>query len=219
VPSIIVPARPNIIVPARPTGRRPRPEGGERPLRFGIVGRLAPWKGQHVFLAAFARAFPTGDHRAVVVGGALFHDQGYEAELRALAATLGLDTRVELRGHCDDVGAELARLDVFVHASVTPEPFGRVIVEAMAAGLPVIASRAGGPMEIVDDGRTGLLVTPGDEAALAAAMQRLAGSASLRSRLGAASAEAAGCFSAQRVVDGVMGAYGEALVARHRRRH
>lgn len=202
VPGIILRQRAN-------QGRTGRVENGA--LRVGMVGRLARWKGQHVFLAAFAQAFPQGEEQAVLVGGALFRDDGYEAELRALVKTLGLDRRVEFRGHCDDVDSELQFLDVFVHASVTPEPFGRVIVEAMAAELPVIATRAGGPMELIDHDRTGILVTPGSVPELSAALRRLAASPPLRARLAKAACAATTDFSEERVVNGVMGVYRQVM--------
>jgi glycosyltransferase involved in cell wall biosynthesis len=85
-----------------------------------------------------------------------------------------------------DIQRHIATLDVVVHASIIPEPFGQVIIEGMAAGKPVIASRGGGATEIVIDGVSGLLVPMKDDEALAAAMRELLGDAGLRERLGAA---------------------------------
>ncbi len=116
----------------------------------------------------------------------MFGEEAYEERLHALAGELGVADRVEFRGFRDDVRAELAELDVLVHASTTPEPFGQVVLEGMAAGLPVVAAAAGGRAEIVTDGVDGLLVAPGDAAALAAALTRLAADPQLRERLGAA---------------------------------
>ncbi len=155
-------------------------------LRVGMVGRLAPWKGQHVFIEAFARARPSGPDRAVVIGSAMFGEDDYEQTLRELVAKLGLEDRVELAGFRSDVEAELADLDVLVHASVSPEPFGQVVVEGLAAGLAVVASDAGGPAEIIRPGVDGLLCPPGDVDALAEALDRLLGDAELRGALGAA---------------------------------
>ncbi len=112
-------------------------------LRVGMVGRLAQWKGQHVFLEAFARAFPDGGAEAVIVGAAMFGDAPYEAALHAQVKCLGLDARVQFTGFLPDVGGVLRSLDVLVHASVVPEPFGQVVVEGMAAGLAVVASNVG----------------------------------------------------------------------------
>lgn len=161
----------------------------------GIVGRLTSWKGQHVFLEAFARAFPDGPQRAHIVGAALFGEEDYTDELVALADRLGIGARVEFRGFRSDVEAELRELDVLVHASTSPEPFGMVVPEGMAAGLPVVASRAGGPAEYLEEGRTGLLHPPGDSRALAAALRRLAEDRDLRVRLGRAGREKAREFA------------------------
>ena len=87
-----------------------------------------------------------------------------------MVTELGLEARVEFRGHRTDIAHELGAVDAVVHASRRPEPFGQVVVEAMAAGRGVIASAEGGPAEIIDHGRTGLLVRPDDTAALADAM-------------------------------------------------
>ncbi len=162
-----------------------------RSATFGIVGRLAPWKGQDLFLRAFAAAFPDGDTRALVVGTAMFGEESYERELPALAARLGLDGRVEFRGFREDVWAELASLDVLVHASVTPEPFGQVVLEGMAAGLPVIAPDEGGPATMIANGETGRLFASRDAGALAAAMRTLSEDPEERERLGAAARRAA----------------------------
>jgi glycosyltransferase involved in cell wall biosynthesis len=89
-------------------------------------------------------------------------------------------------GERDDVARWLEGADVVVHASRIPEPFGQVVVEGMAAGAAVVATRGGGPSELVRDGVDGLLVAPDDVASMAAALRRLAGDATERQRLGAA---------------------------------
>jgi glycosyltransferase involved in cell wall biosynthesis len=165
------------------------------PFIAAMVGRIAPWKSQDVFVRAFATAFPAGPERALIIGAPLFGEDDYHDELRRLVHDLGLDDRIELRGFCDDVAAELGRVDALVHASVIPEPFGRVIVEGMAAGLPVVAAGAGGPTEIVTDGVDGLIHRPGDVADLAASLRRLAADPELRRRLGTAAVESARGFS------------------------
>ena len=170
-------------------------DGTGRSLRVGVLGRLAEWKGQHVFLEAFARAFPDGDEQAWLVGSAMFGEAGYEQRLRDLAASLGIADRVVWRGFRDDVDAELRELDVLVHCSITPEPFGQVVVEGMAAGLPVVAARAGGPLEIIAQGHDGLLVEPGDVDALAEVLRTLAASEELRCALGATARESSRRFS------------------------
>ena len=137
----------------------------------GIFSRLHPWKGQSVLLDAVARM--PGVH-ALVVGGALFSGEApYELELRARAELPSYAGRVHMLGARDDVPRLLAACTVVVHASVLPEPFGRVLVEAMLAGRPVIASNAGGVPEVVTDGETGVLVPPGDARALGEALDAL----------------------------------------------
>jgi glycosyltransferase involved in cell wall biosynthesis len=184
-------------------------------LNFGIVGRLAPWKGQDLFLRAFARAFPGGDERATVVGGALFGEDDFSDRLPRLAASLGVAERVDLRGHRTDVWDELSRIDVLVHASVTPEPFGQVILEGMAAGVPVIAARAGGPAEILRDNVTGVLYEPGDCSGLAEAMRRMLDPA-LRDRLSVAARDGLGPYSPPVVASELQNLY-ERVAVRSRR--
>jgi glycosyltransferase involved in cell wall biosynthesis len=175
-------------VPAHSHGRAQRP--APAPLRIGIVGRLAPWKGQDVFLRAFAAAFRTGSEQAVIVGGALFGERAFECELRDLSRRLGIDERVRFVGFTEDVPRQLDDLHVLVHCSTIPEPFGQVVVEGMAAGLPVVAAAAGGPAEIVRHGQTGMLVAPGDVDALAMTLRHLAVDHALRERLGRTAAQA-----------------------------
>ena len=137
----------------------------------GVFSRLAAWKGQHVLLEALA-AFPPDVH-ALLVGTALFEEEAYAATLRRRAETLGLADRVHFLGFRDDIPALLHLVDVVVHTSTAPEPFGRVVVEGMLAGRPVVAAGAGGVLEIIEDGTTGLLVAPGEAGALAQAIDHL----------------------------------------------
>jgi len=146
--------------------------GIEEARVVGVFSRLAQWKGQHVLLDALAR-LPKHVH-AVLVGEALFEaDERYARRLRRRARKSELNGRVHFLGFRDDVPALMRGCDVVAHTSVAPEPFGRVIVEGMLAGCPVVAARAGGAREIVDHRQTGLLVPPGDAAALARALRRL----------------------------------------------
>jgi glycosyltransferase involved in cell wall biosynthesis len=153
-------------------------------LVVGMVGRISPWKGQHVFLDAFARAHAADGARAHVVGDAMFGEEDYRGALHEQAAGLGVADRVDFRGFRSDVRAELDQLDVLVHASVQAEPFGQVVVEGMASGLVVVAADAGGPAEIITDGHDGLLVAPGDIDALADALRALADDPARRAELG-----------------------------------
>jgi glycosyltransferase involved in cell wall biosynthesis len=195
-----------------------RPPG--EPFVVGMVGRVAPWKGQHVFLEAFARAFGHGSEVAVVVGDAMFGEAEaeYGAGLREMTRVLGIADRVDFRGFRDDIWAELAGMDILVHASIMPEPFGQVVVEAMLAGIPVIASAGGGPEEILTDGVNGLLYPAGDIEALAEALQRLRGDDLLRADLSHEGRIRAASFSPQAAASSIMALYGRLLASRDGRR-
>lgn len=137
-----------------------------------MAGRLAHWKGQHVLLEAL-QAMP--DAHAVLLGDALFTDEDreYARRLHVQAAVPALAGRVHFAGFQSETLPFFDMADVVVHASVFPEPFGRVIVEGMLACKPVIASRAGGAAEILQHEHTGLLVEPGNARELADVMMRL----------------------------------------------
>lgn len=134
---------------------------------FGIFSRLAPWKGQHVAIEALMHLPEAG---CVLVGSALFNEDAYAARLRTLVAQLGVADRVHFMGQRSDVGRLMQAMDVVVHPSVDPEPFGRTLVEAMVLRVPVVATDTGAATEILEGGRAGTLVPPGDPAALAAAL-------------------------------------------------
>lgn len=136
----------------------------------GVFSRLAPWKGQHVLLEAMTHL--PGVH-AMLVGGALFDEHEYAAALRSQAEEIGVAERIHFLGFREDVPRLMRLSDVVAHTSTAPEPFGRMIVEGMLARRPVVASRAGGALEIVRDGENGALVPPGEPRALAAALRDL----------------------------------------------
>lgn len=171
-------------------GLPPAPAGA---VRVGLVGTFARWKGHEVFLQALAGLNAPQAIRAYVVGGPVYRtglaSQHTESGLRALAAGLGLESIVGFTGFLDDPADAYRALDVVVHASTRPEPFGLSIAEAMACGRAVIISDAGGAREIGKSGRTHLTHTPGDEASLRAALLQLASDAALRQRLGDAAAQ------------------------------
>jgi glycosyltransferase involved in cell wall biosynthesis len=146
----------------------------------GSFSRLARWKGQHVLLEAARLDL---ELHVVLVGAPLFGEDAYAAELEAYVACHRLGARVHFLGFQRDIAACMKAVDVVAHTSITPEPFGRVIVEGMLAKRPVVAARAGGVMEIVEDGVDGLLCEPGDAAALAGALAGLRRDARLRERL------------------------------------
>lgn len=161
------------------------------PLVIGTVKTLAPKYGVDTLLRAFALlpgllpdapGRPPPRLRLVGAGP-------QRAELEALAATLGIASRVDFAGAVAHarVADWLRGFDIFVAASrLDSESFGVAVVEASACGLPVVVTRAGGLTEVVDDGRTGLVVERDDPAALAGALARLAGDPALRGRLGRA---------------------------------
>lgn len=160
---------------------------------IGMAGRIAPWKGQDVFidaLAALNQRLPPV--HGLIVGLVEEADgPGFGDRLREQVATLGLGDRVHFVGFRNDVPQVLAATDVVVHCSVKPEPFGRVVIEGMAAGRPVVASKAGGPLEIITDGVNGLLVPPGDPAPLAQALAGLLSNPAEATRLAAAARQTA----------------------------
>jgi glycosyltransferase involved in cell wall biosynthesis len=177
-----------------------------------MSGRLAPWKGQDVFIRAFAAAFPDGSEEAWVVGGSLFGEQDYERSLVELVKSLGMGERVHLLGFRDDALQLVADSDVAVHASITPEPFGLVVIEAMALGTPVVASDAGGPSETITHGVDGILVPAGDISALAKALQLLAADPALRDKLARSARRAAASYSPTLIARALESVYTDLLL-------
>lgn len=154
---------------------------------LGLVGRLSPWKGQHIFLEAAAmvrKEFP--EARFQIIGSAMFGEEEYEARVRKLCTTLGLDDCVEFTGYRKDVPALINGLDILVHASTSGEPFGQVVVEGMVAGKPVVATDGGGVPEIVQEGVTGWLVPMGESAPMAEAILKLLRDPEQAARMGIA---------------------------------
>jgi glycosyltransferase involved in cell wall biosynthesis len=148
------------------------------------------------------------------VGGLIYHTlaQFTEPELRAAAAARGLAGRVGFVPFRPDPAPVYRALDVVVHASTLPEPFGLTIAEAMACGRPVVVSRAGGAAELFADGRDAVGVEPGDAAGLADAVRRLAADPDLRRRLGEnARRTAVDRFDAARLGPELMAVYEEVL--------
>lgn len=156
------------VTPAQVAAARTELAAGTDKL-LGIFGRLCAWKGQMVFVEAIAQL---PDVVGVIVGGPLFGEEAFEAALLRRIAALGIEGRVRMLGFRRDVPSLMSAMDVIVHASTTPEPFGRVVVEGMLSGRPVVASAAGGVLEILHDGQTGYLVPPGDPLALVHGMRR-----------------------------------------------
>lgn len=158
-------------------------------VRVGLVATLARWKGHATFLEAIARLPPDLPVRAYIVGDAVYQTEGSQYsldELRDLARSLGVADRVGFTGFVHTPEAAFRALQVVVHASTAPEPFGLVIAEAMACGRAVIVSNAGGAAELVTPGVDALVHAPGDAGDLSRQIAALAGDAELRARLGRA---------------------------------
>lgn len=174
----------------------------------GVVGNLQEWKGQHVLLEAMVEI--ARDHPAVVavvVGGAHRSGRAYADGLRRFVAANGLGDHVVFTGARQDVADVMNAMDVVVHSSVRGEPFGRVIIEAMSVGRPVIATRAGGVPEFVHDGADGVLVEPGNAKELAGALRTLLASHAKRRALGDAARVAVRKFSLQSHVEQITRLY------------
>jgi glycosyltransferase involved in cell wall biosynthesis len=152
---------------------------------IGIVGRLQPWKGQHRLLHALARLRERRlDVHGLIVGGDAYGlSPEYAAGLRRLVGELGLEDRVTLTGQVPDVGPYVRAMDVLVSAS-DREPFGIVLLEGMAEARPVVAVGDAGPLDIVDDGRTGVLVSSPAPGLLADALEPLVRDPERRRELG-----------------------------------
>jgi L-malate glycosyltransferase len=173
----------------------------------GNVAALAAHKGQRHFVAAAARVVrEVPDARFLIVG------EGDERPaLERQIKELGLERHMFLTGFRNDALGVMKAFDVFVMSSVT-EGLGSAVLEAMACGRPVVATRAGGIPEVVVDGDTGLLVPPQDEGAMAAAIVRLLREPALAARLGEAGrARVVDQFSVERMVEATLGVYGRRL--------
>lgn len=141
---------------------------------IAIIGRLTPLKGHTYFLKAMAKVVRIMPYVKVwVIGDAPRNKDSYRHELEALTRRLGLTDTVEFLGTRKDIPQLLARTDVLVLSSTVPEAFGRVIIEAQAADVPVVATKVGGVVEIIEHEKTGLLVLPKDPDGMAQAVIRL----------------------------------------------
>jgi len=158
-------------------------------VRVGLLATMAKWKGHEVFLRALSLLAGGAPVRGYILGGPLYPSAGSQYrldELRLVAARFGISHSVGFTGFIEDPAAAIRGLDVVVHASTQPEPFGLVVVEGMACGKAVIASAAGGVAEIFDDGVDAMTHAPGDAVELAARIRQLAENPVLRARLGKA---------------------------------
>jgi glycosyltransferase involved in cell wall biosynthesis len=158
-------------------------------LRVGMVGTFARWKGHETFLRAISLLKPDLHVRGYVVGDALYQTDGSQysiEELKAISNRLGVSGQVGFTGFVDNPAMAIRSLDILVHASTEPEPFGLVIVEGMACGRAVIMSEAGGAAELVEPGINALGHPPGNANRLAEQITALVANADLRRCLGVA---------------------------------
>ncbi len=159
-------------------------------FNVGIVGRLTPIKGHLDFIKAMHKASRSvQDLKIWVVGDAPASKDAYKEQIKVLVRRLGLWHCTEFLGSQKDIPEILSHLDLLVLATTTQEAFGRVIIEAQAAGVPVIATAVGGVVDIIDEGKTGLLVPPNDPQAMADAAVRIFRDPALASKMAAAAYE------------------------------
>lgn len=187
------------------SGMRTKP--GQLPFRIAVLGRIADWKGQDVLVRALAEpALAEIGAHAVIAGDAYPGEPA--PDIRALASELGVSDRVEFTGFTPKPEEVLASVDAVAVPSTRPDPLPNSAIEALAAGVPVVAANHGGLPEIVRDGITGLLVLPGDTGALARALRTLADDPALRARMSeAATSDARERFGLERMLDEVESVY------------
>jgi glycosyltransferase involved in cell wall biosynthesis len=164
------------------------------------IGRIEPWKGQHVLIEAAPRILEKHPNaRILIVGGPAVNKPEYERGLRARCRELGIENSVLFTGIRQDIPDILAASSVLVLPSATPEPFGLTVVEAMAAGCPVVATAAGGPLETVLNGETGWLAPPNDPEAIAERVCRVLEHPGEAEKMGQRGRERArACFAVER---------------------
>jgi glycosyltransferase involved in cell wall biosynthesis len=165
-------------------GLPPAPPGV---TRVGLIATFSRWKGHDVFLPALSQIPTAAAVRGYVIGGPVYDTAGSQhsmEDMRALARSLGCEDRVGFTGFQPDAASVMRSLDVVVHASTAPEPFGLVLTEAMASGRALVSSAAGGSAEIVEGEVNALVHTAGDPSSLSAAILRLVRDGDLRERLG-----------------------------------
>lgn len=143
-------------------------------FNVGIIGRLTPLKGHLDFVKAMAKVYRNIRRLKIwIVGDAPASKDAYKEQVRVLVRRLGLNHCTEFLGTQKDIPGIMAHLDLLVLATTTQEAFGRVIIEAQAAGVPVVATAVGGVVDIIEDNKTGLLIPPADPQAMSEAIMRV----------------------------------------------
>ena len=173
----LVTRRPTYVVPpfvAAPFFDTPLVASGDAgDLRVLLLARMAHWKGQLLGLRALAACRTARRLRVTVAGGDWFGEVGHAEEVRRFAREHP-ELSVEVLGHVDDVVPLVDRHDVLLHTSLLPEPFGQVVVQGLARGRVVVAADRGGPAEVIESGRDGLLYRMGSQDALTRTLERVA---------------------------------------------
>lgn len=179
-----------------------------------MVGQIAEWKGQSVFIEAASRLIKRHrDVRFVIVGDIISPmTKGYKERIHKMAADLKLSDSILFTGFRDDIAGIMSDSDVIVHASIRPDPLPTVIIEAMKSGKPVVATDVGGVPELMTDNDTGFIVPPKDADALADAVSRLLEDPVMAERMGLAGREVAQTrFNPQENLFKVLGLYNSLL--------
>lgn len=183
-------------------------------ILIGMVGNIDFWKGQLVFAKAMDAIINNDEHhydvRGIIVGDTPIGAEQYEKQIRDFIKYRDIEDKVKLLGFRKDIPQLLSAMDIFVHASVEPEPFGRVILEAMVMGKPVVATRPGGPCEIINDCITGYLIPMNDHISMKEAIMRYIKEPSNAKDMGkAAQEDAEAKFSVSRMVEEIEMIYEE----------
>jgi L-malate glycosyltransferase len=205
---------------AAPDAARERLAPRDGPL-LGLVGQITPWKGHDTAVRALARVRREHPRARLAIVGEVkfaaratrFDNHRFMADLQSLVAAEGLEEAVVFAGQRADVPDVVAALDALLVPS-WDEPFGRVVIEAMAMGTPVVATSVGGPAETITHGRDGLLAPPRDDEAWARAIARLLGDPEAARRMAAAGRETARRHGTERFLAAVRATQRAALAAR-----
>ncbi|HAJ57721.1 MAG TPA: lipopolysaccharide heptosyltransferase II [Candidatus Omnitrophica bacterium] len=192
-----------------------RDKGPQEEFLIGVIGRITPIKGQIYFLKALAKVLRSLPHvKAQLVGSVSAGKDNYMEELEVCIRRLGLSDSIKFLGLRRDIPELLSHMDCLVMPSIAEESFGRVIVEAQASGVPVVATRVGGVVEIIDDGKDGILVHPRDPDGLAEAILRILKDPEFAYELACAGRKKVeDKFSLEKMADDTIKVYREALDA------